>query len=74
VAPVRVVFANIISSVLVELFPAIRAAVSAEWVLLVSGVLVTERAHLLSVVEAEGWRLDAEDMEGEWWSARIVAG
>ncbi len=74
VAPVRVVVANIISSVLVELFPAIRAAVSAEWVLLVSGVLVTERAHLLSVVEAEGWRLDAEDMEGEWWSARIVAG
>lgn len=73
VGPVRVVCANIISSVLVELFPVIRASVTDDWVLLTSGVLLSERPNLLAVIEAEGWRLDAEDVEGEWWSARIVA-
>ncbi|MCU0647548.1 MAG: 50S ribosomal protein L11 methyltransferase [Gemmatimonadaceae bacterium] len=73
VAPVRVIFANIISSVLVELFPVMRAALAPEGVVLVSGVLVSERAHLALVIEADGWRIDAEDVEGEWWSARLVA-
>jgi ribosomal protein L11 methyltransferase len=73
VGPVRVVCANIISSVLVELFPVIRESVRDDWVLLTSGVLISERPNLLSVIDAEGWRVDAEDVEGEWWSARIVA-
>lgn len=73
VGPVRVVLANIISSVLVELFPVIREQLRADWVLITSGVLVTEREHLLAVLAAEGWRVDAEDVEGEWWTARVVA-
>jgi ribosomal protein L11 methyltransferase len=73
VAPVRVVFANIISSVLVELFPVMRAALAPDGVVLISGVLVSERAHIALVIESDGWRIDAEDVEGEWWSARLVA-
>jgi ribosomal protein L11 methyltransferase len=73
VAPVRVILANIISSVLVELFPTMRAALVPGGVALISGVLTRERESLRSVLSADGWQVDEELIEGEWWSARIVA-
>jgi ribosomal protein L11 methyltransferase len=67
-APVRVILANIISSVLVELLPAMDAALTPDGAMILSGVLHAERAHMLSVLEGAGWRAADEDTEGEWWA------
>ena len=72
VAPVRVVLANIISSVLVELLPAIASALTADGEAILSGILVEERDAMVATLSAGGWRIVAEDMEGAWWSARIT--
>jgi ribosomal protein L11 methyltransferase len=68
-APVRVILANIISSVLVELLPAMSDALTPDGALIVSGMLRAERAHMTSVFGGAGWSLTAEITEAEWWSA-----
>jgi ribosomal protein L11 methyltransferase len=72
VAPVDLVTANIISSVLVELLPTIADALSAGGRAILSGILASERDDMLGTLDATGWRVDAEDHEDEWWSATIV--
>jgi len=72
VAPVRVVTANIISSVVIELLPAIMSALAVGGQAVLSGILRDERAAMLAVLHESGWRVEREDAEGEWWSA-IVA-
>ena len=72
VAPVRVVLANIISSVLVDLFDPIADALTDDGAAIISGILHEERAHMLDVLEGAGWRVTAEDQEDIWWSASIV--
>jgi ribosomal protein L11 methyltransferase len=72
VAPVRVVTANIISSVVIELLPAIGAALTADGQAILSGILHEERDAMLAVLAESGWRVQHEDAEGEWWST-IVA-
>jgi ribosomal protein L11 methyltransferase len=71
VAPVRVVLANIISSVLVGLLPAIEAAVTRDGDAILSGILYEEREQMLDVLQPRGWRVDAEDHEEIWWSVSI---
>ena len=71
-APVRVILANIISSVLISLMPAMSAALTADGVLILAGILREERATMLGVLAAHGWRADAEDAEEAWWSVRAV--
>jgi ribosomal protein L11 methyltransferase len=71
VAPVRVVLANIISSVLVELLPAIAAALAPDGEVILSGILVTERSDMLAVLQPD-WRVLAEEAEERWWSVAIV--
>ena len=68
-APVRVVLANIISSVLIPLLPAIRAGLEPEGVAIFSGVLLDERATFLSALAEAEWRVEAEDIEDVWWTA-----
>jgi ribosomal protein L11 methyltransferase len=72
-APVRVVLANIISSVLIELLPAIGAALTDDGAAVVSGILTVERDHMLTVLGAGGWRVTDEIAEGEWWSVAVRA-
>ena len=72
VAPVRVVLANIISSVLLELLPVIAAALTTDGQAILSGILVEERPEMLSALNAGGWTVTAEDVEGMWWSASIA--
>ena len=73
VAPVRVQFANIISSVLVALMPVMtRSAAPRDAVLVLSGILGEERERMLGVLAEHGWRADAEDAEDAWWSVRAV--
>jgi ribosomal protein L11 methyltransferase len=72
VAPVNLILANIISSVLVELLPAITAALEPGGLAILSGILQDERDDLVQVLTDSGWRVDAEDREEIWWSAVIV--
>jgi ribosomal protein L11 methyltransferase len=72
VSPVRVVLANIISSVLVEMLPVIAEALSTDGEAILSGILVEERTMMLTVLAEGGWQLLDEDVEGSWWSARIA--
>jgi ribosomal protein L11 methyltransferase len=68
VAPVRVVLANIISSVLISLLPAIRSALGRDGVAIFSGILREERDAFMSALANEGWRPDQEDIEDAWWT------
>jgi ribosomal protein L11 methyltransferase len=71
IAPVRLVLANIISSVLAELLPVIGASLTGDGQAILSGILQSERDDMLVVLDAHGWRVDAEDAEDIWWSVRI---
>ncbi|MDB4916408.1 MAG: prmA [Gemmatimonadetes bacterium] len=71
VAPVRVVLANIISSVLIELLPLIASSLTNDGEAILSGILVEERDMMLGEL-AGHWRVVAEDVEGMWWSVRIA--
>lgn len=71
VAPVRVITANIISSVLKELLPGMRAALAPGGAAILSGILASERDEMLEAFRVGGWTLAAEDHENAWWSATI---
>jgi ribosomal protein L11 methyltransferase len=71
VAPVRVIVANIISSVLVELLPVMSMSLAPDGEAIMSGILTEERSDLISVLASNGWRLVGEDREDVWWSAVI---
>jgi ribosomal protein L11 methyltransferase len=71
VAPVRVVTANIISSVLLELLPTISSALDAGGCAILSGILTSERPMMLDRLGAAGWKVAEEIEEGEWWSATV---
>ena len=72
VAPVRVITANIISSVLIELLPSIAMALEDDGRVILSGILATERDDMIRAVGDAGWRVEAEDREDAWWSATIA--
>ena len=72
VAPVRVVVANILSSVLVELLPVIERALSPDGEAILSGILESERAEMLDVLAARGWLVREEDREDVWWSVHVA--
>lgn len=72
VAPARVILANIISSVIVELAPVMRAAVPPNGRALVSGILAVERDEVAASLAAAGWCVETEHTEGEWWSSVIA--
>jgi ribosomal protein L11 methyltransferase len=69
VAPVRIVLANIVSSVLIPLFPAIRSALSGDGAAIFSGILLEEREAFVAELTVAGWRLEHEDIEDVWWTA-----
>jgi ribosomal protein L11 methyltransferase len=72
VAPLRIVLANILSSVLLELLPAIRSALTPDGEAILSGILLEERDAMLAALARDGWRIVAEDVEGAWWTARVA--
>ncbi|MBC7789344.1 MAG: 50S ribosomal protein L11 methyltransferase [Anaerolineae bacterium] len=72
VAPVRVIVANIISSVVLLLLPVMRVALSEGGQVILSGMLVEERASIVDSLASGGWVLESEDTEGDWWSASIA--
>jgi ribosomal protein L11 methyltransferase len=72
VAPVRVITANIISSVLIELLPVIARALDNDGRAILSGILGEERDMMVEAVSEGGWSIEAEDYEDIWWSATIA--
>jgi ribosomal protein L11 methyltransferase len=76
-APVRVIFANIISSALIELLPLIGRSLTGDGIAILSGILDEEREKMLAVFAADQttqWRVVAEDAEGQWWSVTLAKG
>jgi ribosomal protein L11 methyltransferase len=71
-APVRVVLANIISGVLIDLLPVIRASLDVGGQAILSGILIEEREAMLVVLDSGGWSVQREDTEDEWWSVQIA--
>lgn len=72
VAPVEVVLANIISSVLVQLLPSIASALAYGGHAILSGILREERSEMLAALNAGGWRIEREDIEDIWWTVAIA--
>ncbi len=72
VAPVQLVLANIISSVLIELLPLIAMGLADHGTAILSGILREERETMLEVLAAHGWRVLEEDAEEIWWSVSIA--
>jgi ribosomal protein L11 methyltransferase len=72
VAPVRVVLANIVSSVLLELLPVIEGSLTSDGVAILSGLLVDERVAFEQALDRAGWITRDTDQEGAWWSTVIV--
>ena len=72
IAPARVVLANIIWPVLEQLLPVISAALTADGVVILSGLLADERPAIQQSLATGGWKITALDEEGIWWSTSIV--
>ena len=75
VAPVRLITANIISSVLIGLLPAMRDALTRDGAgeAILSGILEGEREEMTGALSSHGWVVRAEDLEAGWWSC-VIAG
>jgi len=71
-APVRVVLANIISSVLIPLLPTIRASLAPDGQAILAGILCEEREAMVAAIDADGWAIEREDTEEVWWSVQIA--
>ena len=72
VAPVRVVLANIISTVLLQMLPMIASSLTSDGEAILSGILLEEREMMRNQLDDAGWDILAEDAEGLWWSARVA--
>jgi ribosomal protein L11 methyltransferase len=70
-APLRVVVANIIAPVLLELLPVVRSAIVPHGDVIVGGILASERDGFVDAVERDGWRLVNEQREGDWWGGHL---
>jgi ribosomal protein L11 methyltransferase len=69
IAPVRVVIANILSSVILELLPAMREALTPDGQAILGGIMLEEREMMLEKLTEAGWLVAQEESEGEWWCA-----
>lgn len=72
VAPVGLVLANIISSVLVSLLPVIHDSLEPGGHAILSGILAEEKSAMLAEIGDGGWRVISDDEEESWWSVLIA--
>ncbi|HXY31751.1 MAG TPA: 50S ribosomal protein L11 methyltransferase [Gemmatimonadaceae bacterium] len=70
-APVDLVIANIISTVIIDLSPIIRDALRSGGRVVIGGMLRSERSDVAAALGADGWEIRAEHTEGDWWSSVI---
>jgi ribosomal protein L11 methyltransferase len=72
IAPVDLVLANIISSVLTELLPIVFDSLSPRGHAILSGILETESEAMLEEIRKGSWTVIEEDREDAWWSVLIA--
>ena len=72
VSPVRVVLANILATAVIELMPAMAAALTQDGVAIVSGILVGEHHQVARRAAELGFTLGDTVEEGLWWSATLL--
>lgn len=70
-APVDLILANIISSVLTELLPVLTSSVQAGGHAILSGMLADERLMMVGAIRPTDWRIISEDIEEGWWSVLL---
>ena len=70
-APLRVVVANIVAGVLIELLPHVGTALHRDGDVIVSGILVAERDAFLAQTRTMSWTLVREAREGDWWAGHL---
>jgi ribosomal protein L11 methyltransferase len=73
VAPVQLILANIISSVLVELLPIMKASLTRDGRAILSGVLASEKGDFSRALAANNWRILDEWSEDDWWTVATAA-
>ena len=71
VAPVDVITANIISSVIKELLPGMAAALNPGGFAVLAGILDNEKDEMIDFLRRAGWTLRDTYVEEEWWSALV---
>jgi ribosomal protein L11 methyltransferase len=71
IAPVDVISANIISSVLLDMLPTMRAALAPGGHAILSGILVDERDQMRDALTVMGWHLGEDCVEGQWWTTVV---
>ena len=72
VAPVGLVLANIISSVLLQLLPIIAKSLTEGGRAILSGILEEERPMMIEAIRNAGLAIEREDLEDNWWSVLIA--
>ena len=72
VAPVGLVLANIISSVLLQLLPIIAKSLTPDGRAILSGILEEERPMMIEAIRNAGLAVVREDLEDNWWSVLIA--
>ena len=65
------ILANILSSVIVPLLPALRDALAPQGILIVAGILQEEADKFLAAAASQEFSLLREDREDQWWSAAL---
>ena len=71
VAPVDLIVANILSSVIVDLLPSMAAALRPAGRAILAGIMLSERPAMIDVLAVSGWRVLREDVEEVWWSVLV---
>jgi ribosomal protein L11 methyltransferase len=69
VAPVDVITANIISSVIVEMLPLMSEAIVPGGFAVLAGILNSEHDVVVDALRDNDWQLRRTHVEEEWWSA-----
>ncbi len=73
VAPVQLILANIISSVLVELLPVMKGSLTRDGRAILSGVMSSEKREFSAVLDANNWLILDEWNEDDWWTVATAA-
>jgi ribosomal protein L11 methyltransferase len=71
-APVRVVIANIISSVIIPMLPLVRSSLADGGQAILAGILTEEKEAMVAALIEGGWAIEREDTEDVWWSVQIA--
>lgn len=67
------ILANVLSGVLIPLLPAFRSALRPGGHAILAGILSGEAETVRSAARRAGFRVEAEDTEGEWWSVTLAS-